>query len=432
MKFETLENSLLKEKLLTLVSAAGLRLFVLPKPEYKKVYAALAVNYGSIDSQFITADGRQMTVPEGIAHFLEHKMFEKPEGDVFQLFAKNGASANAYTTYNLTNYLFSCTTGFRDNLEILLNMVQEPYFTDASVQKEQGIIEQELRMYEDDPGHRVFMNLMQALYHVNPVRVDIGGTVESIRRITKEGLYDCHRTFYHPVNMALMVVGDVEAVLVASQVEANLGKRGYRQQKAVERLTPEEPPEVHQAVVHDELVISRPRLLLGFKDRTDCQGRELLKRELATSLVWRMVLGRSSPLYNQLYEEGLLDDRFSARYSSAPTYAFSVLGGETEHPEKLAEAIRAGLERVAGEGLREEDFLRCRRALIGQFLEAFNSLEFIANSFVSHYFRGTSLFDYISIMEELSLDDLNKRYMEHVYPGTTAMSILWPKGRRHV
>jgi predicted Zn-dependent peptidase len=424
---ETITSDILRETIHTQLIDPGLRVFVLQKPGFQKQYALFATHYGSINTHFTVADADDhITVPEGIAHFLEHKLFEKKDGDVFHKFAALGGFANAYTTYDLTAYLFSCTANFHENLDVLLNFVQEPYFTEASVEKEQGIIEQELRMYEDEPGHRVYLNLLQAMYHNNPVRIDIGGTVESIRKIDKDLLYQCYNTFYHPANMALVIVGDIEPAAVFNQVADNLSRHAYKSLNKLVCEQPYEPPQVAKARVEDRLAISRPRLLMGYKDTIGLEGRNMLRRELATALMWRIALGRSSSLYNELYDTGQIDDRFFTRYTSAPSYAFSLVGGETNQPEQLLTKLQQGLEKIAKTGLAASDLERSRRAVIGQFLDAFNSLEFIASSLVSHYFRGTSFFDYIEVVQELTIDELNQRLKEHVATNQAVVSLLYP------
>lgn len=432
MSVATLENRLLQEKVYTETLESGLKVFVLPKPGFHKKYAVFATRYGSVDSVF-APPGRPepLAVPDGIAHFLEHKLFEEEYGNVFDKFAELGASANAYTSYTLTSYLFSCTDRFPESFDLLLDFVQRPYFTEENVEKEKGIIEQELRMYEDHPDRCLYINLLEALYHKNPVRLDIGGTVESIRLITKDLLYTCYETFYHPDNMAVFAVGDFDPEAVLAQVRRDAAERGARPQGPIRRFYPEEPTSIREGRVEDELAISRPRYALGFKDPdAGLAGEALLRRELATNVVLRLCLGRSSTLFNSLYEQGLIDDHFSGRYSGAMQFGHTVIGGETSDPERLHAALVEGVERLCREGVRPGDFERVRRQYIGSFLDAFNSLEFIANSFLSNYFRDISLFDYVEAVDALTLDALNERLHDHFDFGRSAVSVLWPKGKR--
>ena len=414
-----------------LVSArlsSGLAVYVLPKAHFRQKYAVWAVQYGSVDSRFRGADGAEpVDLPAGIAHFLEHKMFEKEDGDLFTRFARLGASANAYTSYTTTAYLFSTVDHFTEALELLVRLVQEPYFTEASVRKEQGIIEQEIRMYEDDPGRCLVVNLMQALYHVHPVRLEIGGTVESIRQIDAQRLYLCHRAFYHPANSALAVAGDVEPERVW-EVVARLVPEGDG--RVVERWDPEEPPSVRQTRVEARLPVSRPRLALGIKDvRRGLQGPELLRRELAVNLALEAVLGRSSDAFQRLYEEGLIDDGFGGRYTCDPRFAHTVMGGETPDPDRLERRLKEALLQAAEAGVEPESFERLRRREVGEFVAAMDNPEMVANSLAILHFRGVTLTDYLEVLQRLEPRDATEALRDHVAEERMAVSVVLPDGR---
>lgn len=424
-----LENRLLKEKIYLRRVAPGLEVFVLPKKGYIKKYATFSTNFGSIDSRFIVeGEGKELSVPDGVAHFLEHKLFEDEEGNVFDRFAKLGASSNAFTNFNNTTYLFSATEYFYECLDILLDFVQTPYFTEESVEKEKGIIEQEIRMYEDNPQWRIFFNLLAALYKEHPVKVDIAGTVDSIRKIDKDVLYKCYRTFYHPSNMAVFVVGDVEPVKVLDQVENNIRKRNYKPLGEIKRIYPDEPRELAATYHEQHLVVSQPLLNIGFKERDlGYDGEKLFKRELVTSLVLDVVFGSSSRLYNELYEEGLIDDEFDAGYVSEKEYGHTVIGGETADPERLSQRLAEGIRRAQSEGISSEQFEHQRRKMMGEFLKSFNSLEFIANNFPAYHFRGINFFAYLDTLQGLTLEDVNRRLLEHFAEDNMARSVILPK-----
>jgi predicted Zn-dependent peptidase len=263
---KVIENKLLKEKIFWQKVEPGLEVFVLPKRGYNKKYATFATRFGSIDSHFVVeGEGQELVVPDGVAHFLEHKLFEEKEGNVFDRFAKLGASSNAFTNFTNTAYLFSSTDNFEECLEILLDFVQQPYFTEENVEKEKGIIEQEIRMYEDNPQWRIFFNLLAALYQKHPVRKDIAGTVESIRQIDKDVLYQCYRTFYHPSNMAVFVVGDVDPDKTMKQVADNIARHGHAPLGEIKRFYPQEGPNLAEKFVSQELVVSQPIINLGIK-----------------------------------------------------------------------------------------------------------------------------------------------------------------------
>ncbi len=428
-----IEYEHLKEKIYTRQIEPGLNAFVLPKKGYNKKYAIYAANFGSIDSRFIVeGEGEEMSVPDGVAHFLEHKLFEDESGNVFDRFAVLGASSNAFTNFTNTAYLFSTTDNFYECLEILLDFVQEPYFTTESVEKEKGIIEQEIWMYEDNPQWRIFFNLLGALYQYHPVKIDIAGTVESIRRIDKDVLYKCYRTFYHPSNMAVFVVGDVDAGRVLDQIEANIAKRNYQPLGEIKRLFPEEPEEIARDYVEQSLVVSQPILNLGFKEHdVGYDGKALFKREIATSLMLDVVFGSSSPLYNELYEEGLIDDEFDAGYVAEIGYGHTIVGGETLDPEKLADRLIEGIQRRQREGIDADTFEHYRHKMMGEFLKSFNSLEYIANNFPAYHFRKINFFDYLQVLQEVTVEDVNRRLVEHLDLKRMARSVIMPKaGKR--
>lgn len=421
--FERLRETVYREQL-----PSGLTVEVVPKPGYRKHYATFATRYGSVDNCFVIPGERtEMRAPDGVAHFLEHKMFEQADGNVFERFAALGASVNAATTYTSTTYLFSTSEHFSECLELLLNFVQQPWFTPESVRKEQGIIAQEIRMYEDNPEWRLQDNLMKALYHHHPVRIDIAGTVESIQRIDPDILYLCHRTFYHPGNMVVLVVGDVGPEEVVAQVSDNIGRRGYEPRPPVERRYPAEPPAPNERRRSERLRVSLPLVALGFKDRPATPGPQLLVRSTAVDLALRAILGRSSELYNALYDEGLIDDSFGASYMAEVGYAHVIMGGETREPERLADALRAGIGRARERGIPAEDFERLRRAALGNFIAALQSPELIAHQATADFFRGFELFDRYDVLKAITLEQVNAGLREVLDPEQCAVSIIEPK-----
>lgn len=409
----------------------GMDLFVLPKAGFQKKYAVFATRFGSIDNKFqVEGSDEIITVPDGVAHFLEHKLFEGEQENAFDRFAALGASANAFTTFTHTAYLFSATENFTESLELLLDFVQEPYFTAETVAKEQGIIAQEIRMYDDHPQWRVFVNLLASLYREHPVRNDITGTVESIAQITPELLYHCYRKFYHPSNMALFAVGDMQPEAIGQLVEKNLARRGYSPLGEIKRLYPAEPAEIKERRITQKLAVSEPLFHLGFKDPAEqrYRGDELLRREIAMELLLEIIFGQSEPLYNDLYREGLIDDRFDAGYTVEPSYGYTLIGGETRDPDLLYDRIMAGIDRVKQEGFAGEQFERHRRDLLGRFMRRFNSLEFIANNFLAYRFRGADLFRYPALLQEIEPDEITALLDENLDPERHAVSIILPAG----
>ncbi len=430
MSWEIKTDTTLGEKVYHAALEPGPALYVLPRKGYHKKYAIFSTRFGSIDNNFRIGNGQGgevVELPDGVAHFLEHKLFDDEEGNAFDKFAEYGASSNAFTGFTSTTYLFSCTDFFEESFELLLNFVQNPFFTQESVDKEQGIIQQEIRMYEDSPEWRVFFNLLGALYRDHPVRNDIAGTAESIGRITEKTLYKCYRTFYHPANMAIFVTGDVEPDRILEQVSKNIAGRSPSPTRDIQRIYPTEEQGVRQKKIVQQLSVSQPMFNMGFKDTyAFLEGRALLFRELAMELLLEMIFGRSEELYTQLYEGGLLDEHFSTSYTAETTYGYALLGGRTKDPVGLVEKIWQGIERAKKEGLGQESFIRHKRMMRGDFLRSFNSLEFIANNYLAYRFRDIDFFDVLSVLEEITVNDLEKMLHEQLKEEFHAVSIITP------
>lgn len=403
----------------------GLSVYVLPKQGFHKTYATFATRYGSIDNHFQAEGQAEHQVPDGIAHFLEHKMFEEPTGDIFATFASQGASANAFTSFDRTVYLFSATGQIQQNVTTLLDFVQNPYFTEQNVEKEKGIIGQEINMYRDNPDWRAYFGLIEALYQKHPVRIDIAGTIESIAQITKDTLYTCYHTFYHPSNMSLFVVGGVEPEEILQLVRDNQAAKSFPQQGAIRRYFEAEPEAVYERLKVTELPVSLPKCLFGFKEASvPAGGKEALKMELASKLVLDSLLGPSSRLYQQMYDDGLISDQFGHEYNANTNYAFSVIGGDTKDPDALVERVSAALRQAAEQGLDPESFERSKRKKIGGFMRMMNSPEAMANEFTKYAFKDSSLFEVLEVYESVSLEDANRRIREHVDFGRFAVSIV--------
>ncbi|MCG0239183.1 MAG: insulinase family protein [Firmicutes bacterium] len=411
---------------------SGLKVGVLPRKGWREATARVAVNYGSNDSVFVPPGASQpVEVPAGIAHFLEHKLFESEEGNAFDRFSALGADANAYTSWQQTVYYFTTTRNFRECLDVLLEMVQTPYFTDETVAKEQGIIGQEIRMYLDHPEWRSRQNLLEAMFQRHPVRIDIAGTEESIRRITKDDLYLCYRTFYHPANMMVFVAGDVDPEAVVAQVAEKVESRGYQPQPPIQRIYPEEPPEVGERRREEELAVSQPIFRLGFKERqVGERGRPLLVRELLTGIVLDAVLGRASPLYNRLYEDGLIDSRFGSDYTGEETWGLTTIAGPTRDPVELEKRLLEGIAEARERGIDPADFERAKKKALGRFLFFMNSTESIAYVVTDGFFKDIGLFDILPTFESLTLEEANERLREHFDPRYAVTSIIWPRGGR--
>lgn len=423
MVFEKIEDKRLNEVLYKGVHKSGLTVYVLPKKEHSKSYAAFATNYGSIDYRFIIPGENEYTeIPDGVAHFLEHKLFEQPDGsNAFDAYSMTGANANAFTSFNSTVYLYSCTDKYYENLEILLDFVSNPYFTKENVDKEQGIIGQEIRMYDDDPGWRVFFNLLDCLYVNHPVKKDIAGTVESIAQIDKDLLYKCYNTFYNPTNMILFTCGNVDCEKVAELVEKHVNASPNTE---IKRYLPEEPKTINKKYKEQKLSISTPLFQIGFKD-TDVGygGAKLLKKEIVTSILLEILTGEGSDLYNKMYTEGIINDSFDSDYEGEVSYGFASFSGESNDPDKVLATILDAFSKV---DFTEEEFERIKKVEIARYLRMWNSVEGVSNTMVSDLFKSINIFEYSDIVKDIKLDDIKLRFKELFDEKNCVMSVIKP------
>ena len=401
----------------------GLCVRIVPKKDYRKRYAFFATRYGGMDMKF-TRDGVAYDTPAGIAHYLEHKMFDTEEGNALQELAQNGAEPNAFTSNAMTAYYFDCTEHFAENLRILLSFVSIPYFTDESVEKERGIISQEIRMVEDTPDWRVYTNLLEALYRSSPARVAIAGTVESIGEITAQTLYDCHRAFYDPANMVLCVVGDVDSDEVLSVVREIVGESHG---EIITRDYGNEELTVEKRETVQEMEVSMPQFLAGFKCTAAESGEELMRQDLVASITADILFGESSPLYSRLYDEGLINGSFGGGFDQLPGAAYLYVGGDSNDPRAVTEKIVAEARRLAHEGVDEAFFRQCLRASFGATLRATASFENIAISLADGYFRGFDPFLFPEVYDSLTKADVEAFLRENVVESRCALSIVTPK-----
>ena len=402
----------------------GLRLVVVPKPGYRKRYAFFTTRYGGMDMKFRLGDTWYDT-PAGIAHYLEHKMFDTEEGNALQELSQNGAEPNAFTANSMTAYYFDCTEHFEENLRILLSFVSVPYFTQESVDKERGIISQEIRMTEDSPDWRVYKNLLSCLYRTNPARVPIAGTVESIQKITPETLYACHKAFYDPSNMLLCVVGEVDAEAVAAIAREILPER---RGEAIERDYGEsEELTVFQKSVTFPMEIATPQFLVGFKCPANGDGEALFRQSLIGELACDILLGDSSPLYMRLYDEGLINGSFGGDFDQLPGLAYLFAGGECKEPEKVSRAIMDEAARLGRDGVDETYYQQIRRANFGASLRSLGSFENIAVGMADGCFRGFDPYRFPEVYDSITRADIEAFLRENVTEERCAISMLVPK-----
>jgi len=401
--FEQLNETLYFEEL-----SNGLKVYILPKKGYNKTYATFTTKYGSIDSEFVPiGKDEKLVVPDGIAHFLEHKLFEKEDGDVFQVFSKQGASSNAFTSFTRTAYLFSATNNVEQNLLTLLDFVQDPYFSDKSVEKEKGIIGQEIKMYDDNPDWRQYFGIIGSMYGKHPVRTDIAGTVESIAPITKELLYTCYETFYHPSNMLFFVVGPVDVEKTMQLIRGNQEKKTFKEANKIERFYPEETKNVAEKKKVLHMNVQSSKVLVGIKDfDAPKNGQDLLKHELTVSVLLDYLFGKGSDYYQEMYQSGLIDDTFSYDYSAENGFAFAVIGGDSREPEKLTSKIKEILIEAKTSKFQQDILDRVIKKKIGGFLRSLNSPEYIANQFTRYAFLDMNLFDIVNMLELITVEDI--------------------------
>ena len=422
MKKTEFFSPLLEERYYLMEHPSGLSVYVFPK-ELTTTYALFSTRYGSIDNCFCLEGGERETVPDGIAHFLEHKLFENEDGsDAFGRFSALGADANAYTSYQRTAYLFSCTEHFEESLAELLRFVTHPHFTKESVEREQGIISEEIRMYEDNPWDRAQRQLLCGLYHRHPVRKNICGSLSSIRRITPELLYRCHEIFYNPSNMALVVCGDVDPDRVYELVDA----MPWPKQKTTgfARILPREPATVAKKELSCRMQVSKPLFYVGVKDPIlppTPAGR--LRRDAAMTLLDEVLFSRAGELYNSLFEEGLITSAFFGGYSCADSFAYHCISGESDDPMQVLERIKTYVEQVKEKGIDPQVLERCRRVLYADELRAFDSTEEIANRLLAFVFDDAEIFSYPTLLQEITREELEEllkdSYREEYYTIST-------------
>lgn len=398
------------------VHSSGVTIYVYPQEGRASCYAIFGTKFGSIDDCF-TVDGREINVPAGVAHFLEHKLFENEDSEVFELFAENGADANAYTSYEKTCYLFSCTDRFEDNLRILLDFVRKPYFTKESVDKEQGIIAQEIGMYEDNPDWCVFNNMIRSMYKEHPVRISIAGTTDSIAQIDHEMLYTCYNAFYTPSNMVLSVAGDVtpEQVLTIADEMLTPGAQ------APQRIVPEEDESVVQTYVEENFDVSAPMFSLGFKEKL-C---ELTSEKLIlTEIVLELLSGRPSELFNRLLEEGLINHSFGADFMYWDGVQLTVFSGESSDPQRMRNEINAEIRRLKTEGISQSDFEWAQRSVYGAAVAQLDNALSIANSLADAHFADENIFEQVEAAARVTREMAQERLLEMLNEENSTMSVV--------
>lgn len=398
---EILKNDKIKETVYIEKLENGMKVIIIPKKETSKKYIIWGTKFGSIDNHFIEpTTGKEITVPDGVAHYLEHKMFEQENGvdSLYKLMAL-GLDANAYTTNDHTAYLFAGTENFYEGLDEIMDYVQHPYFTDENVEKERTIIGQEIGRYDDEPSWKLYVNTMDCLYKNNPIKLDIAGTVESISHITKETLYSCYNTFYHPSNMIMCIVGNFEPEKLIGEVK----KRLLPKEKIgeIKRIYPEEPKGINKKEKEVKMGINMPIFMIGYKDNLE---ENKVKEQIAIEIIANSLLGKSSKLYQELYDEGLLMSELGVDYEFSNEYAHIVIAGESKDPRKVYSKIE---EVLKNETVSKEDFERSKRKIYGEYVTEYNDVESIGRLFLSDSIKGINSLEYIDVFEEVTLEYVN-------------------------
>ena len=406
-----MNKSILENLDLTLYSKKlqnGLEIFVVPNENVNNIYCTFSTKYGSVQNEFVPVNESEMIkVPNGVAHFLEHKMFEQESGvNSLDTLTALGVDANAYTTNDHTAYLFECTENFYPALDELMDYVQHPYFTDENVEKEKGIIGQEIMMYDDYPEWRVYLNALEAMYHEHPVKLDITGTIETISHIDKNILYKCYNTFYNPSNMAMVFCGDFEPEVLMEEVKSRLIDK--KANGEIKRIYPEEPAEIVKEKIEQNMDVSQPLFTIGIKDKI-VDTKERVRKHIAIEILLNMIIGKSSDLYKKLYDDGILFSVPSLDYEFSRGYAHILITGQSPNPEKVYEMFKNTVKEMKQQPLDSDAFNRIKKRLYGDYVKEYNDTADIARMFLADYFKEINSFDYL---EEITT--INEQYVEQI------------------
>ncbi len=403
-----IESSKIKEKAYIEKLENGMDVIIIPKKNAIKKYVIWGTHFGSIDNHFIMpTTGEEVYIPDGVAHFLEHKMFEQPNGtNSLDILMALGIDANAYTSNDHTAYLFECTDNFYEGLDELMDYVQHPYFTEENVEKEKGIIGQEIGMYDDDPSWQLYINAMDCMYKENPIKIDIAGTVESISKITPDVLYKCYNTFYNPSNMTMVVCGDFEPEKLLNEIKKRSVPK--ENQGEIKRIYAKEETEINKKETEVKMELSNPLFLVGYKDATK-NKENLVKRHIAIEIILNMLIGKSSELYKKLYEENILLSEPNFDYEFNNEYAHVTIYGQSKNPRKIYEEITKQVEKYIKNGLDEEHFKRIKKKIYGDYAIEYNSVADIARMFLADKMKGINSFDYIE-----EFNTVTKEYTEGI------------------
>ena len=420
-----IENRTIKEKAYFEELENGLKIIIIPKKNTNKKMAIIGTKFGSIDNHFINpTTGEEIKIPDGVAHFLEHKMFEQADGtNSLDTLTAMGVEANAYTTNDHTAYYFETIDNFEPAFKELLNYVFHPYYTDENVEKEKGIIAQEIRMYDDDPISKIFLNALQCMYNTCPVRIDVAGTVESINKINKDVLYNCYNTFYHPSNMVMAVCGDFEPEYILKFVKENM--ESMSKQDEIQRIYPEEKKEIYQSYKEEKMEVSIPSFIIGIKD--EVEKGNIVKKEILLNIILNCIFDENSSLFKELYEEGLIINEPDLEYEYSDIYSHIMIYANSKDPKEVYKRFKEEVEKLKENGIDEKTFTRTKNKIYGRLITSYNSSAQIARNFMRDYLNNIISFDYIDEWSKINLKDANQMLRDKFSEDKMILSVILPK-----
>ncbi len=425
---QIIENKDIQEKVYIEKMDNGLTVLIFPREKIQKKYIIWGTKFGSIDNHFISpGDSTETIMPDGIAHYLEHKLFEQENGkNSLDVLSSLGVDANAFTSNTMTAYLYESSDNFYEALDEFMNYVQNPYFTDDNVEKERGIIGQEIMMYDDYPEWKMYMNALKCMYSKNPIRVDVAGTIESIKEIDKDKLYKIYNTFYRLDNMVMVVCGDFKPQELLNNIKNRLTLT--RNNEEIKRIYPQEPEQINQKEIEEEMEISIPSFIIGYKD--SLPDENIVKKDIAIDIIFDIILGSSSDLYQKMYNSGLLYSELSYDYEFSNQYSHFIIQGQSNNISEVEKQIIDELERFKITGFSDEDFLRSKRKLYGEYVKNFNSVSNIANDFLSNYLKGINSFDYFEEFKNITKKDVQDILKNVCQEEKRVISIVKPTNRK--
>lgn len=413
------ENKQIKEKVFIEELDNGMKVIIIPKKNTNKKYIIWGTKFGSNDNHFIEpTTNKEIQVPDGVAHYLEHKMFEQENGeDSLYVLMALGIDANAYTTNDHTAYLFACTDHFYEGLDELMDYVQNPYFTDENVEKERGIIGQEIQRYDDEPMWKLYINTVQCLYDKNPITIDTAGTIETISHITKETLYSCYNTFYHPSNMIMCISGDFDPDKIIEEVKKRL--KPHNKIEAIKRIYPDYEPDINKKYSEQKMNVNMPLFMIGYRDFM--KNESMIKKNIAIKIICNSLIGKCSETYQNLYNKGLLMRELDFDFEFGEQYSHILISGESNKPKEVYERI---IEELKKEIITEEDFERSRKRLYGELVTEYDDVEQIGRMYLSDSIKGINSIDYINEIQNISLEYVNKVKNEIFKIDKSVLSII--------